>query len=642
MSKRTKTTKHSDSPFPLKPMLATRIEEPFNHSDWIYEVKLDGYRIISQVINNQASLLSRGQLNYTDKYPEAAEALSQINYNAVFDGEVIVIGKDSKPSFNLLLHYRKGYNIKYYIFDILWYNGINLMKKPLKERRELLKQNFPESDILKLSEDFEDGISLFNRIKEMGGEGIVAKKKDSIYIPGRRVQSWLKIPVTLHKDYVIGGWAESDSGKLFRSLLFGNYDNGSLVYVHHAGGGFDDKTMNYLLNKLKKIEIDEKPFANKVDDIETKIHWVKPQLVGEFKISNKKSPSGKIRHPAIFIRLRDDKKPVEVGPEVIAHKPLEPVHDTPAKKNKSESAIINSSTVKINGHQLTLTNLDHKVWHDVLKADLFQFYHNIWDYISPYLKDRPLGLHSNPYGAKGPDKWIRNIGNNYPEWIEVFKTKRKHKKPGKGDYITWLLCSSEAALFYIVNLDCIDLHPWSSRTVSMNYPDYLVIDLDPSDNDFSKVIETAKAAKEIFDKHKIKAFPKTSGKTGMHLLIPVNNIPFGTSRTIAENIASEIRKLVPEITTLSVSVNQRKDRLYIDPNQNDYSDRIAAPYSLRTADKPLVSTPLSWREINSTLDPYNFTIHTIFKRLEKKGDLFEGLFSAINRKHNAKILKNLV
>ena len=176
----------------------------------------------------------------------------------------------------------------------------------------------------------------------------------------------------------------------------------------------------------------------------------------------------------------------------------------------------------------------------------------------------------------------------------------------------------------------------------MNYPDYLVIDLDPSDNDFSKVIETAKAAKEIFDKHKIKAFPKTSGKTGMHLLIPVNNIPFGTSRTIAENIASEIRKLVPEITTLSVSVNQRKDRLYIDPNQNDYSDRIAAPYSLRTADKPLVSTPLSWREINSTLDPYNFTIHTIFKRLEKKGDLFEGLFSAINRKHNAKILKNLV
>ena len=135
-------------------MLATRIEEPFNNPDWLYELKLDGYRIISQVINNQASLLSRGQLNYTDKYPEAAEALSQINYNAVSDGEVIVIGKDSKPNFNLLQHYKKGYNIKYYIFDILWYNGINLMKKPLIERREMLKQNFLESDILNLSDDF--------------------------------------------------------------------------------------------------------------------------------------------------------------------------------------------------------------------------------------------------------------------------------------------------------------------------------------------------------------------------------------------------------------------------------------------------------------------------------------------------------
>ena len=151
------------------------------------------------------------------------------------------------------------------------------------------------------------------------------------------MQNWLKIPVSIHQDYVIGGWAESESGKLFRSLLFGHYENGNLIYVHHAGGGFDDKKMKYLLNKFKKIEIDESPFYNKVDDIESRIHWIKPQFVGEFKISNKKSPSGKIRHPAIFVRLRDDKKPHEVQPEIIAYKPLEPAADKPTEKNKNDS-----------------------------------------------------------------------------------------------------------------------------------------------------------------------------------------------------------------------------------------------------------------------------------------------------------------
>ena len=326
MTKTTKslsTQKPSASPFPLKPMLATRIEEPFNDDDWIYEIKLDGYRIISEVINNKASMLSRGQLDFTSKYSPIAEALSQINYNAVFDGEVIVIGKDSKPNFNLLQHYRKEYNIKYYIFDLLWFNDANLMDRPVTERRKLLKQIFPKSDFLKLSEDFEDGITLFNQLKEMGMEGIVAKKKDSIYIPGKRTQSWLKVPVTIHQDFVIGGWAESDSGNLFRSLIFGNYQNGKLMYVHHSGGGFNNKQMEQLHMQLKKIETDQIPFANKVEDIETKIHWVKPLLVGEFKISNKKSPSGRIRHPAIFVRLRDDKKPFDVVPEVSKYRPLQ-------------------------------------------------------------------------------------------------------------------------------------------------------------------------------------------------------------------------------------------------------------------------------------------------------------------------------
>lgn len=169
-----------------------------------------------------------------------------------------------------------------------------------------------------------------------------------------------------------------------------------------------------------------------------------------------------------------------------------------------------------------------------------------------------------------------------------------------------------------------------------DHPDYISIDLDPSDNDFGKVIETARAAKELLDQYKIKSFIKTSGKSGMHIFLPCSTVQFGEARIIAENICNAIHDLLPGITTTERSVANRGNKLYVDPSQNDYSDRLAAAYCVRANKQPTVSTPLEWKEVNSKLHPRKFTISNIFNRLEKKGDLWKDLLSEKTRIGNTK------
>ena len=189
---------------------------------------------------------------------------------------------------------------------------------------------------------------------------------------------------------------------------------------------------------------------------------------------------------------------------------------------------------------------------------------------------------------------------------------------------------------YVVNLGCIDINPWTSRTKSAKEPDYIIIDLYPSDEDFNKVIEVGSAAKEFFAENKITAFAKTSGKTGMHIYLPCSGFGFTEARSIAESICERIHDLVPSVSTTEVNIEKRGTKLYIDPNQNDFADTVASPYSVRPFEQPLVSTPLEWKEIKRGLDPYQFTIRTIFKRLKTKGELFKQVSSpAIQKKNNA-------
>ena len=258
------------------------------------------------------------------------------------------------------------------------------------------------------------------------------------------------------------------------------------------------------------------------------------------------------------------------------------------------------------------------------------------------MKDRPQSLNIKNINAQAPGLYIKDMEGRQPEWADIFTTHRKHKKKGKRSVIYYLVCNNEATLLYMVNLGCIDINPWTSTIQNYQQPNFVIIDLDPSDEDFKKAIETANAAKLFFDSKKLKAFPKTSGKTGIHLYLPCNGFSFPQAHRIAEQICKEVQLLVPEITTTEVSISKRGTKLYIDPNQNDEADTVAAPYSVRPYHHPAVSTPLEWKEINDKLDPLSFDISSIFKRLQQKGDLFEKVFDKKISASNSKILKNLL
>jgi bifunctional non-homologous end joining protein LigD len=638
--------KTESQPITISPMLATLVKEPVSDPDYVYEVKWDGYRIIAHKNGSDVRLDSRGGENYTKKYPGIAKALAHVNHHLILDGEVVYINKDGKPDFDALQKI-KGQNapLVYYVFDILWLDDRNLMTLQLLERKEILREIIRDNKLIKYSDHFKDGHSLFKQVQALGLEGIVAKRKDSPYIPGDRSKRWLKMTTEQRQEFVIGGWVESEKRDTFRTLFFGAYENGKLKWIGHAGGGFKEKDMPKILARLKAIEIKENPFSEDVEYSEGKPHWVKPVLVANIKYATF-TKAGKIRKPAIFLGFREDKKPNDVVTEIPVS--LTKELQTENKKNTipSESnwpilqhqKITSQENFSIEGCDMILHNVEKEIWKGITKADLIQYYNSVSDYILPHLRNRPLSLHIKHQGPNAPGLYIKDMEGHQPACADIFTTERIHKKGGKRNTIDYLVCNNKATLLYAVDLGCIDFNPWTSTTINPTEPDFIVIDLDPSDKNFKKAIEASKAAKEFFDQHKIKAFVKTSGKTGMHLLLPCSGFSFPMARSIAENICEEIKSMVPDITTTEITVANRGTKLYLDVNQNDYSDTVASAYSARPNKNPTVSTPLEWREINDRLDPLQFNITSISRRLNKKGDLFMGVLDkTVALKNNSRL-----
>jgi bifunctional non-homologous end joining protein LigD len=305
-------------PKSVKPMLCTLTKEVVPDDDYLYEVKWDGYRIISYVVDGKVRMDSRSALDYTKKYPPVANALKELGHDAVLDGEVVVFNEEGKPDFDALQLYN-GHDtpINYCVFDILWLDGYNLMDLSLTDRKAILKDLVAENDVLRFSESFDDGEALYQQALDLDLEGIVAKRKESAYVPDARDSRWLKTPTRKRQEFVIGGWAESDKVRSFRSLLFGAYNaNGDFEWIGRSGGGYKQKDMPGILEQLQQLETDQTPFVNKVLDTKgAKIHWVKPELVANFEFATW-TKTGRIRKPATFLGWRLDKKAKDVVREV--------------------------------------------------------------------------------------------------------------------------------------------------------------------------------------------------------------------------------------------------------------------------------------------------------------------------------------
>jgi bifunctional non-homologous end joining protein LigD len=644
-------------PASVKPMLCTLTKDVVPDDDYLYEVKWDGYRIISYVKSDKVRMDSRSALDYTKKYPPVVKALKELGHDAVLDGEVVVFNEEGKPDFDALQTFN-GHDspINYCVFDVLWLDGYDLTGLPLTDRKAILRELVEGNDVLRFSASFEDGVTLYQQALDLDLEGIVAKRKDSLYQQGARNDNWLKTPTRKRQEFVIGGWAESDKARSFRSLLFGAYnDQGELEWIGRSGGGYKEKEMPAILDQLLKLRTADSPFVNKVLDTKgAKINWVKPELVANFEFATW-TKSGRIRKPATFLGFRLDKEARDVVREVplseeeerqIIDAPKErPVIKTPADSNWPkilDKKIRSEHDFDIAGHTIQINNIEQALWHGVTKAQLITYYHGICPFILPHLKDRPLSLHIKQDGAMAPGFYLKDMEGHEPAYLNIFSDQRRHKKKGKRDVIDYAVCNNEAALLYLINLGNIDLNPWSSRICSPQESDFISIDLDPSDEDFGKAVKTAQAAKKVFDGLKLQSLVKTSGKTGIHLFLPCQGFSFPQARTLAEKICALVCGEVSDIATTDVTVEHRGTKLFVDPSQNDYADTLASAYSVRPYKHPTVSTPLEWKEVKDKLDPGKFTMDTVMERVEKKGDLFKDLLDSELRASNSKQLKTLL
>jgi len=298
-------------------MLATLTDKPFNHKDWVFELKFDGYRVITKKFNKSVELLSRNFISFNELFPQIRNDVLKIKHNCVLDGEVVILNDEGVPEFQLIQNYkrtREG-NIIYYVFDILWYENENIEQYNLLERKDLLKKILPKSDLIQYSEHFpKDGKRMFKIVEKQGYEGLIAKKSDSKYHENTRSQEWLKIKTEMRQEAIICGYTEPrNSRKHFGALILGLYEKGKLKYIGHTGTGFNEDGLKELYNKMQKHVIEKSPFEERVLP-NNPVTWVKPHIVCEIKFSNW-TDDGAMRHP-VFVGLREDKSPKEVKKEL--------------------------------------------------------------------------------------------------------------------------------------------------------------------------------------------------------------------------------------------------------------------------------------------------------------------------------------
>jgi bifunctional non-homologous end joining protein LigD len=625
---KTTSAKSKIPPPSIKPMLATATDAPFDSDEWLYEIKWDGYRALAALNHGTVQLYSRNDKSFNQKFHSIVEALEKMDVNAVVDGEVVAIDEDGKPSFQLLQNYlEEELNLVYYIFDLLWLNGEDLRDLPLIERKEKLLTLLEDIDDNRIaySDHIENfGADIFKEAEKADLEGIIAKRKNGNYYSAKRTKEWLKIKTHKRQEAIICGYTTPKaSRKHFGSLILGVYDDdGNLQFIGSSGGGFDQKSLKDIKEKLDKIQLETSPFKQK-PKLKSGVTWVKPKFICEVKFTEW-TKDGQMRHP-VFLGLREDKAPKDVGFETIIEK--NEVLQKPAKaKSVTNKKGGIDKEITINGNKLTITNLNKVYWPDegFTKGDLIEYYQKISKYILPYLKDRPQSMNRHPNGIDGKNFFQKDVKNMPPEWIQTIEVHSDSKGT-----INYLVCQGKATLIYMANLGCIEINPWSSRIDSLDYPDYMIIDLDPLNVDFEVVIETALVVKEVLDYAKIPSFPKTSGSKGMHILVPLGaKYTYEECKNFAHIIVKIVHARLPDITSLERSPKKRKNKLYLDYLQNNRGQTIAAPYCVRPRKGATVSTPLDWDEVKTGLHPSQFTMQNIFSRLEEKGDLMKKLLTS--------------
>ena len=624
-----KGAREAPLPASLDAMLATVVTDPPKGSHWLYEIKWDGVRALCLIKHGKLEIETRRGNRCEKQYPELSNLPAHVNAKVAWlDGEICVLDEEGRSRFELIqprIHstasavprLAESSPVTLFLFDILYLDGYDVRGVALEDRKRLLNSVVTPDQTIRISESFDtDGAKMFEAARHMKLEGILAKDRRSTYVPARTPQ-WLKLKVQSEQEFVIAGFTAGERD-YFGALVLAYEKGGKWLHAGQVGTGFDQKLMKAIHTRLKALVTKTCPFQPK-PKIKDPVTWVRPEIVCQVRFLDW-TTDGMLRAP-VFIGLRDDK----VAEEVVRE---------PQPKATSLNLSAKEATVELNGQTLKFTNLD-KVFFPKdgwKKRDLLLFYNDVADLLVPHLKGRPLSMKRYPNGIE-KDYFFQKNATHFPSWLQL-EPIVEHDPPKTNHYP---VANDRASLLYLVNLGCIDHNPWMSCVGNLEHPDWMLLDLDPVDVSYDKIVEAAQLIRQILSELGLSGYPKTTGGDGMHIYVPLEPVyTYAQVRTFAELLSHLAVDREPKLFTTPRSVEKRKkDRVYFDYLQIGTGKTISAPYVVRAYDGAPVATPLDWKEVVRGLRPNDFRIDNAVERFQRVGDIFAPVLAGGQRLETA-------
>ena len=624
-----------------EPMLAQPATSVPDPAAWLFEVKYDGYRLLACKAGDEARLYTRKGHDWTERFPPIAEAVARLRAReCIVDGEACVVDAQGKPSFQALQAWLAGASkharIGFAAFDLPWLDGRDLRGEPIEVRRELLEKLLEgESAPLSFSRGAVGEVAqLLAAAREAGLEGLMAKRKGSTYTSGRS-SSWLKLRFDRRQEAAVIGWvplagSDTDMGALSLAVVEG----GKLVHAGRVGTGFTDRQRHEWAKKLDATGRVDQPRAERVPKTKG-AHWVEPTVVVECAF-HEWTADGTMRQPS-FLGVREDKDPMECVRE-----PDSRLRDEPEPSDASssaEAAIRPPPPARTRRDGPTLSNPDKVLFprDGITKRQIWDYYTAVAPVMLPHLAGRPLTLQRYPDGIDGEEWYQHNVPMKSSAFVRLVDVGPRHDNKKR------IVCDSVDTLQWLANLAALTLHTWCSHVPpqatsraaidhALGLPDYVILDLDPGDGPWAHLVEVALAVRTLLDALELESFVKTSGKRGLHVVVPIAAGPTHDQATgFAEQVARAVAKVLPAVATVERMKDKRGGKLYVDYGQNGEGRTIVAPYTIRARDGAVVSTPIAWDDVTEKLDPTRFTIETVLARIAKHGDLYAGVLTGKQR-----------
>ena len=618
-------------PRTLEPQLATLVDAAPAHDEWDYEVKFDGYRILARIDGNTIRLFSRNGRDWTAKLPRQARTLHALGLReAWLDGEVVVMGERGVPDFQALqnaFETAHAEHIVYYLFDVPFCNGMDLRNVPLRERRALL-QRILEAAPGDLDRDAVQFSGTFHAAPEdllasacsMSLEGVIGKRADAPYRAGRS-PAWIKLKCGQRQEFVIGGYsAPKGSRSGFGALLLGVYDNtGTLRYAGRVGSGFNETSLNALHHELSGLAIDSPPFANPPMGADARdVQWVKPERVAEIAFAEW-TREGIVRQ-AVFQGLRDDKPARSIVRETA--KPP----SAAGKDNREETRAVSAAERKVRPGAERIAGVD--VTHPdrviekasgTTKADLARYYASVADWLLPHLRNRPTSLVRAPDGIEGERFFQKHSAALKLQGITQLDPSLDPGHP------SLLAINSVEALVGTVQMGTVEFHTWNALADRIEQPDRIVFDIDPDPAlPFARVIEATQLMLAMLDALGLKAFLKTSGGHGLHVVVPLTrreSAGWGQLKGFAHAVVQHMAATFPDRFVAKMGPQNRVGKIFIDYLRNNRGASTVAAYSVRARTGLPVSVPIRHDELEGLQSSAQWTLRTLSDRLAKlKGD----------------------